>query len=244
MKFPIGQVEYLLGCCRWRSTSCFCVGRRLSTTMSAYHPSNDYYGRGTEMGSYQSSSDVEPYPSSSQSYYEPPSREEQYEFQQDPQLVPKPVGPTEAYLSSTLIPSTKITDPCSLRKLLVLDLNGTLVYREPYDRTHNDRDPYSLHPTQRPERPMHRRPYMGTFASYLFHAETREWLDTMIWSSAMPKSVQAMVKLCFGEGEKDLKDLWTRQSIGLSRKEYSALFSVYWKRTWSLIDGYRPENAD
>ena len=99
------------------------------------------------------------------------------------------------------------------RKLLILDLNGTLVYRSPY-RPKN-KHAYVSAPaagdlgdtgsgtTSGPPLPRlrtaHPRPYIPSFRSYLFAPETQAWLDVMIWSSAQPHSVQGMVERVFGE---------------------------------------------
>ncbi|KAF8639332.1 hypothetical protein AX17_001580 [Amanita inopinata Kibby_2008] len=41
-------------------------------------------------------------------------------------------SPSPEYLDATLQPSTRLADPASTRKLLILDLNGTLVFRSPH----------------------------------------------------------------------------------------------------------------
>ena len=49
---------------------------------------------------------------------------------------PIPTSPTLEYLRTSLEPSTKLASPSASRKLLILDLNGTLVFRSP----HRNRD--------------------------------------------------------------------------------------------------------
>lgn len=61
---------------------------------------------------------------------------------------------------------------------------------------------------------------MPAFREYLFTSETREWLDTMIWSSAQPHSVQDMVDRVFGADSDALVAVWDRKSLGLSSAEY------------------------
>ncbi len=90
------------------------------------------------------------------------------------------------------------------RKLLVLDLNGALLFR----------------PKHKKSRTCHPRPYLSTFTSFLFHPATREWLDTMVWSSAQPKNVGWMVERAFGQHVDKLKLVWTRDQMGLSKAEY------------------------
>lgn len=96
------------------------------------------------------------------------------------------------------------------RKLLVLDLNGTLLIRSARSRG-------SSGPQLRPVQP---RPYMHSFRTYLFCADTKAWLDTMVWSSAQPHSVDDMVDKVFGASRGELKAVWNRKSLGLSEAEY------------------------
>ncbi|KAF9231376.1 hypothetical protein BU15DRAFT_68384 [Melanogaster broomeanus] len=46
------------------------------------------------------------------------------------------------------------------------------------------------------------------------------WLDTMVWSSAQPHSVEDMVNKVFGSYQDDLRAVWSRRSLGLSVEEY------------------------
>ena len=66
------------------------------------------------------------------------------------------------YLAVTLQPSQRLIAPTENRKLLVLDLNGTLVYR-----------PRKLSQARTAEgqriRPAHPRPYLPSFLAYLAH---------------------------------------------------------------------------
>ncbi|KAF9443974.1 hypothetical protein P691DRAFT_371419 [Macrolepiota fuliginosa MF-IS2] len=151
-------------------------------------------------------------------------------------------GPDEEYLKISLEESGRVGDADAdtdarhlIRKLLVLDLNGTLVYRSPHRPW---RDRYPVHggaaaavteedvyaqfdPTQpRPIRTVHPRPYLTAFREYLFHPSTRRWLDTMVWSSAQPHSVGDMVEKCFGDRKGDLVAIWARDRLGLSDGDY------------------------
>ncbi|KAF9488591.1 hypothetical protein BDN71DRAFT_1403057, partial [Pleurotus eryngii] len=42
---------------------------------------------------------------------------------------------------------------------------------------------------------------LPSFREYLFHRRTKEWLDTMVWSSAQLHSVEDMVHRAFGDSE-------------------------------------------
>lgn len=123
--------------------------------------------------------------------------------------IPKaiPTSPSEAYLALSKVASTTQAD--APRKLLILDLNGTLLIR-------------SSHTQPGRPRTSHPRAYLPSFVSYLFQDETMKWLDTMVWSSAMPHSVADMVVKAFpGERERlTLKAIWARDELGLGREEY------------------------
>lgn len=150
--------------------------------------------------------------------------------------------PSPSYLRVTEEPSVRLTDPIQNRKLLILDLNGTLLYRESRPPLRDNRDPYSI-PEPRPLRRTHTRPYIPSFKAFLFHPDTRRWLDTMVWSSAQYPNVKDMVGRCFGEdqvaeymeqsdatqksaegteGPRDgLVAIWDRAFLGLNETQYS-----------------------
>jgi hypothetical protein len=115
--------------------------------------------------------------------------------------------PSLDYLANSLLPSIS---PSASRKLLVLDLNGSLLLR-------SARRPRTKAPSPRIVYP---RPYMAAFSAYLFHEETMKWLDTMVWSSAQPHSVRDMVNKCFGKNQAMLAAIWTREDMGLSQADY------------------------
>jgi hypothetical protein len=81
-------------------------------------------------------------------------------------------------------------------KLLVLDLNGTLIYRNKGGS--NARTSYP-------------RPYLGAFLKYLFRDLTdsdwpmRPW-EVFVWSSAQPHNVRAMLESTFDAGH--IEGLW------------------------------------
>ncbi|KAF9067100.1 hypothetical protein BDP27DRAFT_1226510 [Rhodocollybia butyracea] len=100
----------------------------------------------------------------------------------------------------------------SERKLLVLDLNGSLLFRPSrYKKSNNGGTNV---------RTVLSRPYVTPFREYLFHPETSRWLDTMVWSSAQPHSVDHMVKRVFGDYTKNLKATWARDTLDLTPDKY------------------------
>jgi hypothetical protein len=103
------------------------------------------------------------------------------------------------------------------KKLLVLDLNGTLLFRPKWSPP-----PHSGPSRGRFERPVSPRPFMRTLCKYLFHEETRPWFDTMVWSSAQPHNVATMVQSCFMNEQEKLVQVWGRDHINLDTDSYSA----------------------
>lgn len=106
-----------------------------------------------------------------------------------------------------------------IRKLLALDLNGTLLFRSKHRRHQalSESWPVKL-------RTVHPRPYMDSFQHYLFHPSTCEWLDTMVWSSAQPPSVSDMVNHCFPTSKDSLLAIWARDTLGLDDAAYCPFF--------------------
>lgn len=110
----------------------------------------------------------------------------------------------------------------------MLDLNGTLLHRSPHNPRPKTRHQQLQEDRPRDEqgnwlprlRPVHPRPYMRAFRSYLFAPQTSAWLDVMVWSSAQPHSVGDMVDRCFGEEKEKLLVIWARDTLGLSSDHY------------------------
>ncbi|KAF8328971.1 hypothetical protein F5887DRAFT_1287930, partial [Amanita rubescens] len=102
------------------------------------------------------------------------------------------------------------------KKLLVLDLNGTLLFRPKRSPL-----PHSGPSRGRFERPVFRRPFMRTLCKYLFHQETRSWFDTMVWSSAQPHNVATMVQSCFMNEQEKLVLVWGRDHMDLDTDSYN-----------------------
>ncbi|KIO19783.1 hypothetical protein M407DRAFT_82363 [Tulasnella calospora MUT 4182] len=122
-----------------------------------------------------------------------------------------PGKPTQEYLDEVNIPSQRseprfLATESAKAKLLILDLNGTLLYRKK-PKTSSVKRPYP-------------RPYIPAFLSWIFHPDNA--LETMIWSSAQPENVNRMVQVCFGETyEPKLKVIWARDTLGLNQAQYN-----------------------
>lgn len=131
-------------------------------------------------------------------------------------------GPSLEYVAASDDPSHPLTDPASSRKLLVLDLNGTLLHRSPRASKGGPRYPTPAQGGFRPRlRSVHPRPYLPSFKSYIFHPSTKEWLDVMVWSSAQPHSVDDMVNKCFHDERHHFVAVWARDTLGLPQHLYS-----------------------
>ncbi|RUP06380.1 NLI interacting factor-like phosphatase-domain-containing protein [Jimgerdemannia flammicorona] len=104
-------------------------------------------------------------------------------------------GPSQAYIDLSLRPSVELDTP-SL-KLLVLDLNGTLIYRN------------------KPKSGITPRPFLRDFLNFAF-----AHFDVMVWSSAQPENVNRMTEF-FGSHKKDLIATWDRKSFDLSPAQYN-----------------------
>ncbi|KAI0822127.1 hypothetical protein BC628DRAFT_1391072 [Trametes gibbosa] len=163
--------------------------------------------------------------------------------------LPPPRPPSPAYLALSKRLPSRIEEPSASRKLLVLDLNGTLLHRSPHNprpktkvQSQDDR-PRDGHGSGPPRlRPVHPRPYMCAFRSYLFAPQTRTWLDVMVWSSAQPHSVGDMVDKCFGEDQDNLLAIWARDTLGLSTHHYHRKVQTVKDLTkpWSLLSQPTP----
>ncbi|EUC64506.1 eukaryotic translation initiation factor 3 subunit A [Rhizoctonia solani AG-3 Rhs1AP] len=136
----------------------------------------------------------------------PIRRSTRYRRPPPPPFVPTP--PSADYLALSEIRSTRLppnSDKPESRKLLVLDLNGTLVLRSP--RTYNA------------ARAVMPRPFSKTFKDYVFREGSH--LDVMVWSSAQPHSVHSMLESFFGSDRKRLVGIWARDTLGLASEHYS-----------------------
>jgi len=132
----------------------------------------------------------------------------------------KRAEPTDDYLLTSREHSRRLDDPTRSRKLIVLDLNGSLLVRSPHVRK-------TGHGTQPRLRAVHPRPFISAFRSYIFHEKTKPWLDVMVWSSAQPHSVDDMVDKCFRDRKEEIRAIWARDTMGLNEDEYRASFLLY-----------------
>ncbi|KAI9786878.1 MAG: hypothetical protein M1839_005109 [Geoglossum umbratile] len=129
-----------------------------------------------------------------------------------PSPVPVP-QPTEAYLLQASQPPKRLNRPRNM--LLILDLNGTLLYRKNRSKPHN----------------IVTRPHTGEFLQYLLSK-----FSVMIWSSATPASVAVMCgKLFSTEQRRLLVAEWGRDKLGLTPEQYSQKVQVY-KQLGSVWD--------
>ncbi|ORY93915.1 HAD-like domain-containing protein [Syncephalastrum racemosum] len=127
-------------------------------------------------------------------------------------------GPTEAYKTVSLEPSVEQDSPS--KKLLILDLNGTLVSR-----------------IQKSS--MYVRPYQDRFLDYIF-----EHFTVMVWSSAQPHSVARMCRL-FNQHSPNLKLMWDRSHFGLSRADYNRKCATHKNldRVWAVLTEFDATNT-
>ncbi|WWC59970.1 uncharacterized protein I303_102533 [Kwoniella dejecticola CBS 10117] len=152
-------------------------------------------------------------------------------FSRDRTVTPPPITLPPAEYLDLLKPTDPFTSDTVVPKLLVLDLNGALVFRN------RNADGKKSHP----------RPYLGCFLEYLFlptpktkAGEARGW-EVFVWSSAQPHNVRGMVEGAFEprfiegvwdqetrrgeaareEGEGRLLGVWARDRMNLSSSDYS-----------------------
>ncbi|OAQ63482.1 NLI interacting factor [Pochonia chlamydosporia 170] len=114
-------------------------------------------------------------------------------------------SPSTRYLTQSLPPPTLLPNP--RRILVILDLNGTLLYR----------------PSRRRPSTFIERPHARAFLKYC--------LDTFylaIWSSARPQNVNNMVAQLLTPEERDkCLIIWARDRFGLSQQDYDTRVQVY-----------------
>ncbi|KAF9930657.1 hypothetical protein FBU30_000197 [Linnemannia zychae] len=107
----------------------------------------------------------------------------------------RPITPT--YTPIALQDPVTVTEPRTL--LVVLDLNGTLFYRAKNNK-----------------RNVTPRPHLQAFLDFIF-----EHCRVMVWSSAQPHSVEAMLSCGFGDHVPKLDRVWTRKDFRLSAHDYN-----------------------
>ncbi|KAG6305918.1 hypothetical protein E4U45_008076 [Claviceps purpurea] len=113
--------------------------------------------------------------------------------------------PSPIYLKQADFPPTTLSSP--RRILVVLDLNGTLLFR-----------PSRQNPTH-----FVQRPHAKTFLQYCL-----ETYHVAIWSSAQPKNVKSMVTQLLTPAQRSqCVVIWARDRLGLSVTDYGERVQVY-----------------
>ncbi|KAG6005690.1 hypothetical protein E4U21_007754 [Claviceps maximensis] len=114
-------------------------------------------------------------------------------------------SPSELYLTQALPPPTTLPSP--RRILVILDLNGTLLYR-----------PSRRHPSR-----FVQRPHAQDFLHYCL-----ETFHLAIWSSARRSNVSNMVSQLLTPAQRSqCVVMWARDKLGLCPKDYDARVQVY-----------------
>ncbi|GFF35867.1 NIF domain protein [Aspergillus lentulus] len=118
---------------------------------------------------------------------------------------PEPPAPTKEYLTQSLL--APILNPNRQPLLVILDLNGTLIFRK------HRRLPPSFA----------KRTGLDQFLDALLKN-----YKVMIWSSSQPETVNAVCEKLFpGEKRKSLVAEWGRDKLNLSKSQYRSKVQVY-----------------
>ncbi|KAI4257168.1 MAG: hypothetical protein LQ352_001759 [Teloschistes flavicans] len=131
--------------------------------------------------------------------------------------------PERSYLTRSAMPASKLQNPQPL--LLVLDLNGTLLYRPRSSSNY----------TPRP-----------SLSSFLAHCVSN--YSVLVWSSATPFNVTAICSKIFSpEQRKLLLGEWARDTLELDKEQYASKVQVYKRlsRIWQdmRVQRAHPESA-
>ncbi|MCJ1318328.1 hypothetical protein MMC15_003656 [Xylographa vitiligo] len=123
--------------------------------------------------------------------------------QKDPKLHHRAPKPTIAYLEQSSFPPRSLSRPGNL--LLVLDINGTLLYRRKKTTT--------IYP----------RPSLAEFLNYCLKNHS-----VLVWSSAQPENVNLMCSKIFSKTKRSqLIAEWGRDTLELSVADYYQKVQVY-----------------
>ena len=115
----------------------------------------------------------------------------------------RPPIPTSAYLGNALAIPELLPSP--QRLLLILDLNGTLLYRHPATLDYIPR------------------PSLHKFLKYAFANHS-----LLVWSSAKPYAVKGICMRLFSRGQREmLLGEWGRDTLGLTSAQYKERVQVY-----------------
>ncbi|CAD6575468.1 MAG: hypothetical protein ASARMPREDX12_007300 [Alectoria sarmentosa] len=111
--------------------------------------------------------------------------------------------PTSTYLSGAHAISSLLSSP--QRLLLILDLNGTLLYRPRASQNYTPR------------------PCLPKFLKYAFANHS-----LLVWSSAQPYNVKGVCRRLFSPGQREmLLGEWGRDTLGLTPAQYKERVQVY-----------------
>ncbi|KAI4189928.1 MAG: hypothetical protein L6R41_001113 [Letrouitia leprolyta] len=132
-------------------------------------------------------------------------------------------SPDTTYLSQSIMPSFQLQSPQPL--LLVLDLNGTLLYRSKASSAYKPRP---------------------DLERFLAHCTSN--YKVLLWSSATPQNVTAIcAKIFTPEQRKFLLGEWGRDTLDLTQQQYKAKVQVYKRldRIWAIdkIQCSHPDHA-
>jgi NLI interacting factor-like phosphatase len=123
--------------------------------------------------------------------------------------------PTQDYILATSLLPRRSTSPTA--KLIILDLNGTLVYRPRNPAI--DRDLDMLQASTTPIL----RPHLQGFMAYIF-----DHFRVMFWSSATPRNVKAMIAATTTPEQRvKITAMWARDTLGLSPEDYNQKSVTY-----------------
>ncbi|KAH6715198.1 HAD-like domain-containing protein [Leptodontidium sp. MPI-SDFR-AT-0119] len=121
--------------------------------------------------------------------------------------------PTPAYLAASVEPFRQL--PQAQHLLVVIDLNGTLLFR----------------PNKKAPSRFVGRPHTAKFLRYCI-----DTFNVVIWSSARPENVKLMCDSILGEDlKRKVVAIWSRKMFGLSPSDYAARTQCY-KRLTKLWD--------
>ena len=127
-------------------------------------------------------------------------------------MMEKP-NPTAEYLKQASNAPEEVSSPKSF--LVILDLNGTLLYR----------------PRKGGSKYLER-PHLNKFLRYLLQNHF-----VMVWSSSKPKNVQGMTTKLFDEASKEkLIATWNRTHLRLPEEAYEQKVQVYKQLSWVWED--------
>ncbi|KAF9962821.1 hypothetical protein BGZ65_007771 [Modicella reniformis] len=129
---------------------------------------------------------------------------------------------TPSYVSKSQEEPIQLSEPQN--PLVILDLNGTLIYRED-----------NFKRTVRP------RPHLASFLSYLF-----ENCRVMVWSSVSPESIDKMLRAAFDKQVGRLDRIWTRKDFRLHPIDYNrkVLTLKDLEYVWEAIENERNAQKD